>query len=182
MRGRGWAATSRTRSSLGLRTQTYPSTLDEDARGTRRPSKASITTTRVSVSYFEVKLLAEIVSTEAGLQFRVVLEAARAMSPSAKQKFLLAHNIPPALEVPPDDTKRGISAHTDASRLRHLAFAVDRVSPLLRHGLHLEFGVRNALSINFLAAKTDAYGAVWDGFDSFVGACTEAHPRPTQPS
>lgn len=108
-------------------------------------------------------------------------DTARAMSPSAKQKFLLAHNIPPALEVPPDDTKRGISAHTDASRLRHLAFAVDRVSPLLRHGLHLEFGVRNALSINFLAAKTDAYGAVWDGFDSFVGACTEAHPRPTQP-
>ena len=97
-----------------------------------------------------------------------------AMSPSAKQKFLLAHNIRPALEVPPDDTKRGISAHTDASRLRHLAFAVDRVPPRLRHGLHLEFGVRNALSINFLAAKTDAYGAVWDGFDSFVGAYTEA--------
>ena len=93
----------------------------------------------------------------------------RQMSPSAKQKFLLAHNIPPALEVPPDDTKRGISAHTDASRLRHLAFAVDQVPPRLRHGLHLEFGVRNALSINFLAAKTDAYGAVWDGFDSFVG-------------
>ena len=96
-----------------------------------------------------------------------------AMSPSAKQKFLLAHNIPPALEVLPDDTKRGISAHTDASRLRHLAFAVDRVPPLLRHGLHLEFGVRNALSINFLAEKTNAYGATWDGFDSFVGAC---HP------
>ena len=93
----------------------------------------------------------------------------RQMSPSAKQKFLLAHNIPPALEVPPDDTKRGISVHTDASRLRHLAFAVDQVPPRLRHGLHLEFGVRNALSINFLAAKTDAYGAVWDGFDSFVG-------------
>ena len=91
------------------------------------------------------------------------------MSPSAKQKFLLAHNIPPALEVPPDDTKRGISVHTDASRLRHLAFAVDQVPPRLRNGLHLEFGVRNALSINFLAAKTDAYGAVWDGFDSFVG-------------
>ena len=91
------------------------------------------------------------------------------MSPSAKQKFLRAHNIPPALEVPPDDTKRGISGHTDASRLLHLAKAVDQVPPHLRQGLHLEFGVRNALSINFLAAKTDAYGAFWDGFDSFVG-------------
>ena len=88
---------------------------------------------------------------------------------AGKQAFLRAHHIPSALEVLPDETVHSIAAHTDASRIRHLAFAVDQVPLRLQRSLHMEFGVRNALSINFLANYTKKRGVTWHGFDSFVG-------------
>ena len=61
----------------------------------------------------------------------------------------------------------------NAARLQHLATAYEHVPAQLKtpasSSLNLEFGVRGATSINYLAEKTAASGATWDGFDSFRG-------------
>ena len=66
-----------------------------------------------------------------------------------------------------------IGTSINEARLKHLWAAYGYVPPRLRvkQPLHLEFGVREGMSINFMANKTAALGhsAVWDGFDSFQG-------------
>ena len=58
----------------------------------------------------------------------------------------------------------------------NLRVAVSHVPSFLRSGLYMEFGVRDGLSISFLANLT--VGVQWHGFDSFFGLPDAGHtPR-----
>lgn len=95
---------------------------------------------------------------------------------SAKLHFLERNNISMDLQV--NFTSKNSRPDLDnfrccltQQRMVHLLAALNHVPPtLLDSGLRLEFGVRNAQSINWLANMSEAARmATWHGFDSFVG-------------
>lgn len=64
-----------------------------------------------------------------------------------------------------------VGMNVNRARMAHLLSAYAQVPSSLKaaNSLHLEFGVREGTSINFLANETAGKGIFWDGFDSFRG-------------
>mmetsp|Transcript_22203 Transcript_22203/g.50127 ORF Transcript_22203/g.50127 Transcript_22203/m.50127 type:complete len:303 (-) Transcript_22203:324-1232(-) len=78
--------------------------------------------------------------------------------------FLSSHNLSRELEV----SFGGGGWSTEHQRWEHLCNALlHRPTSLVQHGLHLEFGTRNAAMLNILARGFNR--TIWHGFDSFQG-------------
>ena len=105
-------------------------------------------------------------STAVGLVLLVFISRARAQTQQlgVARQFIKDH-LAEAQQLP----TAGVSVND--ARLQHLLAAYKHVPSALTSGssLHMEFGVREGTSFNFLAKRTLHLGATWDGFDSFQG-------------